>query len=108
MGEAEPVPSPLSPSLPPGHPAIGNDMSMANAAAQGVILSDTLPSFVSGNNLSTTLDLAAGQTVSYTILAVVQAGESYTITNQATVSHTWQQRSSSAKPGASIHRAYSG
>ena len=35
-GEAESAPSPLSPSLPPGHPAIGNDMSMANAAAQGV------------------------------------------------------------------------
>jgi uncharacterized repeat protein (TIGR01451 family) len=66
------------------------------ADANNVIISDTLPAAVSGNNLSTTINLTAGQRVTYTIPATVRAGDDFTATNTAVISHTWQKASASA------------
>ena len=66
------------------------------ADANNVVISDTLPAAVSGNNLSTTINLAAGQRVTYTIPATVRAGDDFTATNTAVISHTWQKTSASA------------
>ena len=67
-----------------------------DATAANLLLSDTLPSAVDGSDLNTAIDLASGESVTYTIPAVVTAGEAFTVTNRALISHTWQQRTASA------------
>ena len=60
------------------------------AEIQDVLVSDTLPVGVSGDDLSQTITLNAGQTEQFTIPVTVTAAEDTEVTNTATFSHTLQ------------------
>ncbi|MCX6047480.1 MAG: LamG domain-containing protein, partial [Chloroflexi bacterium] len=67
-----------------------------NAVANHVSISDTLPTLVSGADLHATIALSAGHSITYVIPALVKAGDEFTVTNTAAISHTWQKRQGSA------------
>jgi uncharacterized repeat protein (TIGR01451 family) len=72
--------------------------NLSDATAAGVILTDTLPTYVVGVDLDTALTIAAGDRVTYTLPTTVaeDAPHGVTITNTAYYSHTSGNGESSA------------
>jgi subtilisin len=72
--------------------------NLSDATAAGVILTDTLPTYVVGADLDTALTIAAGDRVTYTLPTTVaeDAPHGVTITNTAYYSHTSGSGESSA------------
>ncbi len=64
--------------------------------ATGVRITDTLPAGISGVDLDTTVDLAVGERISFTIPATITNRTAFTLTNTAWVSHTWERVGGSA------------
>ncbi len=73
---------------------VANNTAATNL--MGVIITDTLPDGVDGTDLATTVDLAVGEVITYTIPALVTAATFESVENSATATYNGTSFSASA------------